>query len=106
MFGFGKKTKQVSPEFIEARAFYGSAFHIVATSGDGVTAICGYDQTLPASSVREVNRDTILDTWDRQHESWHWCRGCVIALFELNENVDPRTIKIEDLIAADLVDVG
>jgi len=100
VFGIGRK-KTVTPALIEARSFYGSAFHFISTAEHGVegrVAICGYDNCLPASSVREVTRELVTDSWSRQHESWHWCRGCVAVLFNLGE-VELKSIALEDLVA-------
>lgn len=85
---FGRKNKKASvPALIEARAFYGFAFHFVDTSTpegvDSAKAICGYANCLPASSVREVTKAGVLKTWANQHESWHWCKECVAALFDI-----------------------
>lgn len=86
---FKRKAKPATPELIEARAFYGFAFHIVSVPEQGLNgkiAVCGYDNCLPASSVREVTQERVLESWERQHESWHWCRGCVTVLFDLSDD--------------------
>lgn len=81
-----RRKAKVAPRYIEARSFYGFGFHIIDTSlhgVDGREGLCGVANALPASSVREVTRENVIETWDKQHESWHWCRGCVGALFEI-----------------------
>lgn len=86
MFGLGKKKQQPVPAIIEARSMWGFSFHFVDTEKHGVagrTSLCDTN-VLPASSVREVTKDRIVESWDKQHEGWHWCPECVSILFGMD----------------------
>ena len=98
---FGIKTKRnkplPTPQYVEARSYGGSAFHIIDTTQNeqgvrGTLAICGYSNCLPTNTVMPVGRDKVFTSWERQHAGWHWCNGCVVALFELD--IDAKTERV------------
>lgn len=81
MFGIGKQEKVITPEFIEARAYYGMAIHVIPGEGGRERkALCGYTEWTPTNTVIPVTSETILSSVANQHSGWFWCQSCAAQL--------------------------
>ena len=79
MFGLKKKSSAsevaevpATPDFVEAKSFYGMSIHVYDTSEEKV--VCGYDN--PVVTDIEINPEMMRSTIDKQHSGFMWCFEC------------------------------